>query len=145
MPLDKIKDRIEPSVKNEAKIKLLTEKMAKAFLSTKNLYDLATYLKSKVDTTTLTFAGYSRTVLARENETVGELFTLKKGTVNGPLEGKFGSYFVMIDDIVEPPPREDFSYESRMMLTSFASRVANQAFEALKKTAVTKDDRIRFY
>lgn len=145
MSLDKIKGRIEPSVKNEGKVKLLTEKMAKAFLSTKNLYDLANYVKSKVDTTTLTFAGYSRTVLARENEIVGELFTLKKGTVNGPLEGKFGSYFVLIDDIVEPPPREDFSYEKRMLLNSFESRVANRAFDALKKTAVTKDDRLRFY
>lgn len=145
MPLDKIKDRIEPSVKNEAKVKLLTEKMAKAFLSTKNIYDLATYVKSKVDTTALTFAGYSRTVLARENEIVGELFTMKKGSVNGPLEGKFGSYFVMIDDIVEPPAREDFSYEKRKMITGFESRSASRAYEALKKTAVIKDDRMRFY
>jgi hypothetical protein len=119
--------------------------MEKAYLSTKNIYDLASYVKAKVDTTVLTFAGYSRTVLARENEIVGELFTLKKGSVNGPLEGKFGSYFVMIDDIVEPPPREDFTYEKRMLLSGFESKVGSRAYEALKKTAVIKDDRMRFY
>jgi peptidyl-prolyl cis-trans isomerase D len=145
MPLDKIKSRIEPSVKNEAKVKLLTAKMAKAFLTTKNLYDLASYMKSKVDTTNITFAGYSRTVLARENEIVGELFTLKKGQVNGPLEGKFGSYFVQVDDVVEPPARDDFFYEKRMLTSQFESKVQSRAYDALKKTAVIKDNRMRFY
>jgi peptidyl-prolyl cis-trans isomerase D len=145
MPLDKIKDRIEPSVKNEAKLKLLTEKMAKAYLTTKNLYDLASYLKSKVDTASVTFLGYSRNVLGRENEVVGELFTMKKGTVNGPIEGKFGSYFVLIDDLIPAPPREDFAYEKRMLVSTFASKVSNRAFDALKKTANVKDDRQRFY
>jgi peptidyl-prolyl cis-trans isomerase D len=145
MPLEKVKGRIEPSVRNEAKVKLLTEKMQKGYLTMKNIYDLSAYLKAKVDTTNLTFAGYSRSMLARENAVVGETFTLRKGNVYGPLEGKFGSYFVQVDDIVEPPAREDFSYEQRMLSNNYASKVENRGFEALKKTAVIKDDRIRFY
>jgi peptidyl-prolyl cis-trans isomerase D len=145
IPLDQIKARIEGAVKNEGKIKLLTEKMEKAYLTTKNIYDLANYEKAKVDTTTLTFAGYSRTPLARENEIVGDLFTMKQGIVTPPLEGKFGCYFVLIDDIVQPPPKEDYSYEYRMMVSTFQSRVMNRAYDALKKTAVIKDDRMRFY
>ena len=83
--------------------------------------------------------------LERENEIVGELFTLKKGQVNGPLEGKFGSYFVQLDDVVEAPPRDDFFYEKRMMVSQFESKVQSRAYDALKKTAVIKDDRLRFY
>jgi peptidyl-prolyl cis-trans isomerase D len=145
IPLAQIKDRIQQAVKNEVKARMLNEKLGKAFMTNKDLYSLAAELKSKVDTTRLTFAGYSSSALGRENEILGQLFTMKKGVVTGPLEGKYGAYLVIVDELKEPPAKTDFTNERNTMVQSFSQRVMGAAYEALKKTATIKDDRVRFY
>ena len=63
LPLDKIKDKIEPNVKNFKKIEQLSEKMAKAFQSTKDLNALAKQLNAKVDTSEIKLNAVKRLVM----------------------------------------------------------------------------------
>ena len=145
LPLDKIKDKIEPNVKNFKKIELLSERMGKAFESAKDLNALAQKFNSKVDTAEIKFTGYGRTAIANEGEIVGTLFTFKKDQVAGPLTGNYGAYFVKLIEVTEPAPKEDFTVEKMQMKNSFESRVSNSAYQAIEKVVKIQDNRAKFF
>jgi hypothetical protein len=143
-PLDKLKERIEPNVRNFKKIEMTAEKTGKTFQSNK---DLATFAKEnnvRVDTTDIKFSGYGRTAIANEAEIVGKLFTLAKDQPLGPLTGNYGLYFVKIIDIIEPAKKEDFYMEKMQMQGAFSSR-AGGAYNAIEKTAEINDNRALFF
>jgi len=142
-PLEAVKVNIEPSVKNYKKVELLSEQMKKD-ASGKDLYALAAKYNAKVDTTILTFSGYSRSALGREATVLGQIFTLKKGEFVGPLTGNFGAYCLVIDEINEPGAKEDFNYEKMQLQQAFGSKVSS-LYSNLKKTAKIVDNRIRFF
>ena len=143
-PLEAVKATIEPSVKNYKKVELLAEQMKKDAVS-KDLYLLATKYNAKVDTTVLTFSGFSRSALGREPKVLGQVFTLKKGEFYGPLTGNFGAYFLVIDEISEAAVKEDFTYEQMQAQQAFGGRVGNSLYPNLKKTAKIEDNRIKFF
>jgi peptidyl-prolyl cis-trans isomerase D len=145
LPLDKIKDKIEPNVKNFKKIELISEKMTKAFQSTKDLNALAQQLNSKVDTAEIKFTGYGRSAISNEGEIVGSLFTMKKDQVAGPLTGNYGAYFVKILNVTEPAKKEDFTVEKTQMHSAFDSRVSNSAYQAIEKVVKIQDNRAKFF
>jgi peptidyl-prolyl cis-trans isomerase D len=145
LPLDKVKDRIEPNVKNYKKIELLAARMTKAYTPGKDLYALAVEFNAKVDTTNITFTGYGRVAIANEGEIVGNLFTLKTGIVSGPLIGNYGAYYVIVDKVSDVPKKEDFTNEKSQLRSEFEGRVANSTFTTLQKTAKIKDNRSKFF
>ena len=143
--LESVKPRIESSVKNAKKIELLVERMKKESEKTKDLYALADAIHSKVDTTVLTFSGYSRTQLGNEQEITGKICGMKTGVLNGPLTGNFGAYFVIVDEIMEALPKEDFSQDKAQAEQVLQSRVGNQVYDVLEKVATINDNRMMFY
>jgi peptidyl-prolyl cis-trans isomerase D len=145
LPLDKIKDKIEPSVKNYKKIEMTADKMSKAFKTTKDLNGLASQLNAKIDTVDIKFSGYGRTALANEGEIVGQLFTVKKGEVVGPFTGLYGAYFVDLVEVTEPAPKEDFTSERMQIMNVFSSRVSNSAYQAIEKAMKIEDNRVKFF
>ena len=143
--LEAVKQRIEPSVKNMKKIDITAEKMKQALGTTKDIAALATKLGSKVDTVILTFSGFNRSSIGREGELVGQLFTTKKGELQGPLTGNYGVYFCVINDITEPAAKEDFTNEYMQQLQGFNQRVSGTMYQSLEKTAKITDNRLMFY
>jgi peptidyl-prolyl cis-trans isomerase D len=143
--LNDIKARIEPSVKNMVKIDILAGKMTKEMAGTKDIYALAIKLNAKPDTSIINFSGFGRSAIGREQTIVGELFASKKGTLLGPLTGNFGAYFVVINDIVEAPAKDDFSNEKMQQIQNFNQRVSGDLYPALEKTAKITDNRLKFY
>jgi len=143
--MEEVKKRIEPSVKNSKKADMIAEKMTKAYATTKDINALAAQFGSKVDTTVITFLGYSRSALGRENEIIGKLFTLPKGQLTGPLTGNFGAYFVIVDEVTEPATKEDFTMEKMQEKQQFEQRVSSFMYPALQKSAKIVDSRLRFY
>ncbi|MCX6278154.1 MAG: SurA N-terminal domain-containing protein [Bacteroidetes bacterium] len=144
-PLEAVKARIEPSVKALKKIEIISEKMKKAGEGTKDITAVAAKLGAKVDTSMITFGGYGRSNIGREMEIVGQLFDAKKGEFLGPLTGNYGAYFVVINDIVEPPAKDDFKSERMQQIQNFNSRVSNNMYSALEKIAKITDNRLLFY
>jgi peptidyl-prolyl cis-trans isomerase D len=145
LPLDKVKSRIEPNVKNYLKIELLAAKMKKALTPGKDLYALAAEFGAKVDTTNIAFSGYGRVAIANEGEVVGRLFTLKPGVVSGPLTGNYGAYFVIVDQVSEVPKKTDFNSEKSQLRSEFETRVTNTTFVTLQKDAKIVDNRAKFF
>ena len=144
-PLEAVKSRIEPSVKAVKKIEIMAEKMKKSVGGTKDITAIAAQLGAKVDTAMVTFSGFGRSNIGREAEIVGQLFNAKKGDFLGPLTGNYGAYYVTIADIIEAPAKEDFMYEKMQQMQNFNSRVTNNSYSALEKTAKITDNRLLFY
>ncbi len=145
MPLDKMKDKIKQGVMNEKKLALLTDRIRKSMTTTKDLYTLANEYGTKIDTAVLAFSGFGNSAIGRDGDVSGLLFTLKKGTIEGPFTGKYNVYVAVIDNINEPPKQEDYTAIKNQLLSGFASRVTNSLFEAIKKTATIKDSRAKFF
>ncbi|MFH1159433.1 MAG: peptidylprolyl isomerase [bacterium] len=144
-PLEKIKARIEPNVKNVKKIEIMSQRLQEAMKTNTDLYALAGSFGAKVDTTTLTFTGMNRAPIAREYEVAGTLFTLPTGQVKGPFSGNFGVYVVVVDQVLPPPSTEDFYYEKRIRDQGFTNRVGNSLYDALKNQSEIEDFRVLFY
>lgn len=144
-PLENIKARIEPSVKNMKKVELMAEKMKQALATTQDITALAEKLSARVDTNAITFAGYGRSNIGREQELVGQLFNMEKNKLQGPLQGNFGAFFVYIMDVSEPPAKEDFSFELMQQQQSFSQRVSGTLYPSLEKIAKIVDNRMMFY
>ena len=144
-PLESLKPQLEGSVKNMKKIEIFAENMKKDFATIKDINALAAKYNVKVDTTILTFTGFSRSAIGREMDIIGKLFTAKKGEVLGPLTGNYGAYFAIIDEINEPSQKEDFTVEKTQQLQNFQSRATGSIYPALEKTAKIEDNRLKFY
>jgi len=102
-------------------------------------------MDTKVDTTVLTFTGFSRSAIGREMDIVGEIFTFPKEHTAGPLTGKYGAYVVVVDEISEPPAKEDYGFEKSQHEQTFSQRVATSLYKAIEKKAEITDNRIKFY
>jgi hypothetical protein len=63
----------------------------------------------------------------------------------GPLKGKFGAYIVFIDNINNPPQKQDFSGERMQQESQFGSRVTGMIYESIKKAGRIKDNRKTFF
>jgi len=144
-PLDQLKARIEPNVKNIKKIEILAGQMEEAMKNQTDINTLAASFGAKVDTTTLTFSGMNRSQISRENEVVGHVFTSPAGQLAGPFQGNFGVYVVIVDNIIDAPAKENYMAEERSDKQAWANRVSNSLYDALRKQADIEDNRILFY
>lgn len=144
-PLDKLRDRIEPNVKNMKKIGIMAGQITDAMQRSADLNGLAATFSSRIDTANVTFSGMNRSTIAREMEVLGQLFALPAGQLQGPLEGNFGVYVVVVDHVADAPFKDDFTYEMRMDTQGWNNRVSNSLFDALKKQSTIEDHREMFY
>ncbi len=145
IPLEKIKDRITQNVRNEKKIAMLADQLSKLMQSLKNFNQIAIQFQGKIDTTNLTFSGNNNSNIGREKEVTGKLFTCKTGEMIGPLKGKYGAYIVIIDNISNPPEKQDFSGERMQQESGFENRSMGLIYESIKKAGKIKDNRRNFF
>lgn len=146
MPLDKIKERIEPNVKTQKKIEMMAEQMKKAMTPGMDINALAAKYTVPVDTSSINFmGGFSRSQITREYELYGQIYSLKPGILAGPLVGKYGAYYVILDETIPAPPTEDYSNIMAQKLNSYSGRVTSNLYESIRKTADIKDNRLNFY
>ena len=144
-PLEAIKSRIEPSVRNMKKIDMAAEKLKQAMSGTNDIAGVAARLNAKIDTSMISMSGYSQSNVGREMEVVGKLFTMKKNELQGPLVGNFGAYCVYITDVMEAPAKDNFTMEKMQQEQSFGQRAIGGIYPALEKTSKISDNRLRFY
>ncbi len=144
VPLDLVKTRIEPSVKADKKVQITGEKLAKAMAELKDLYAVSNQMKTKVDTSVITFAGMNRAAITRDPDVVGTLFVSPTSIILGPLHGRYGVYAAIIDAINEAPKKDDFTSELQQDKQSFEQRAAS-IYTALQKSAKITDSRLKFF
>lgn len=142
VPLEKVKSIIEIEVKKEHKAKQLTEKM-KGF---NNLDDLASSLHTIVQTAnSVTFDMFYIPGIGNEPKLQAYAFTLDKGQMSIPINGKSGVYVIQIDNIYPLDSAYDYSFIAKQIESQYASQADMQTFEALKKNMEIIDKRYLFY
>ena len=145
-PLEKLKEKLEANVKTQKKIELMADQMTHAFATIKDINALAEHFSGRVDSTALNFTGgYSRSQISREYDLFGIIYSLQPGVLTGPLVGRYASYFVILDEKIPAPPTEDFKNLKYQKESAFSGRVTSNLYEAIRKTAKIKDERLRFY
>ena len=145
MPMEQAKERMETLVLNEKKTEMLLEKMNA--ITSNDLYQIAKELDDKVDTiNTINF--YARNIpgFGRENDVIGEIFTLNEGEISKPIKGNGGTFIIQIDSIIAAKPIEDTLAIENRLKGRFKSRVDNNyVYRALEKKAEIVDNRLFFY
>ena len=145
-PLDEIKKNIEPVVIREKKAKMLIDKINAAMNTTKEIYALAAKLNTKVDSlNNISFYSYNLPLYGPEPDVIGELFTLKKGTLCPPIKGANGVFVAIIDNINKPQNAGDFNMMRMQLGSEFTSKVTNSLFIALEESTTIEDNRLLFY
>jgi len=145
-PLDEIKKNIEPLVIRERKAQMLMDKINTAMNSTKEIYSLAGKLNTKVDSlNNLSFYSYNLPLYGPEPDVIGELFTLKKGTLCPPIKGANGVFVAIVDNINKPQSQGDFNMMRMQLSNEYTSKVTNTLFNALEESTKIEDNRLLFY
>lgn len=144
--LEQVKKYIEPLVKRDKKAEMIIANMNTALATTKDIYQLAVKLNTKVDTiNTLTFSGYNLPNYGPEASVIGSIFAIQKNTLSDPLKGTMAVYLVTIDELTEPPAGIDNSMYVNQMQAYFYSRVNNDIYPAIKDEIEIIDNRIFYY
>ncbi len=144
-PLEKVKARLEPAVRNAKKVEMTGKRIEEVMKSTQDFSAMASQLNSRIDTTIVTFVAMNQYPITRDLDVVGKLFTLPAGSIQGPLVSNMAAYITIIDEIVEAPPKDDFTLERSQAIQNFTGRATNGLFDALKKSASIKDNRLLFF
>ena len=145
-PLDEIKKNIEPLVIRERKAQMLMDKINAAMNSTKEIVALAAKLNTKVDSlNNLSFYSYNLPMYGPEPDVIGELFTLKKGTLCPPIKGANGVFVAIIDNINKPQNQGDFNMMRMQLGNEYSSKVTNTLFNALEECTKIEDNRLLYY
>ncbi|CAG0961852.1 MAG: hypothetical protein HND27_03515 [Bacteroidetes bacterium] len=142
IPFEKVKDNVTVEVRKNKK----AEQFIKELSSASNIDELSQKLNLPLERgDNISFSSFSVPGMGREPYVVGKLTTLKKGQMSIPIKGDQGVYVVYIENIIEAPEVSDYSGYKTSIKQSWASRVNNEVFEALKENANIIDDRAKFY
>ncbi len=144
-PLEQIKTQIEPFAKVEKKAEMIIKKITAMKTAGISIETLAVKDSSKVDTLDhLTFSSYSLPGFGPEPKIIGNIFTMKPGTMSEPLKGNIGVYVVYLDRYVDAPVTKDYKQTITQLLQSFSNQ-SYEVYPALEKNAKVVDNRWMFY
>ncbi|NUM49957.1 MAG: SurA N-terminal domain-containing protein [Flavobacteriales bacterium] len=142
IPFEKVKDDVTVEVRKNKK----AEQFIKEMSGISNIDELSQKLNLPLERgDNISFSSFSVPGMGREPYVVGKLTTLKKGQISIPIKGDQGVYVVYVDNIIDAPEVSDYSGYKTSIKQSWASRVNNEVFEALKENANVIDDRAKFY
>ncbi|HLO92501.1 MAG: peptidylprolyl isomerase [Chloroflexota bacterium] len=143
--LAQVKEYIEPLVKREKKAEQLIAKINKDIKSQADLEKNYPALAMVVDTADIAFGANNLPGFGKEDEVIGTIFTMKQGQMSKPIKGNQAVFMVIVDKMVVPNAKDDYSVEKKMLSNAFATRSQREINEALKKKADIEDHRLMFY
>ena len=91
------------------------------------------------------FYGSANPGYGQEPEVLGKLFTMKKGTLSEPLQGKTAVFVIAVQDFIEPAVTTDYSSVKEQILSNYKSRVGYDIYTTLEKNTKITDNRILFF
>ncbi|MCI5055898.1 MAG: peptidylprolyl isomerase [Flavobacteriales bacterium] len=140
LSFDAVKDILEEKVINEKKAEIIKGKMA----GNNDLNSLASTLGTNIETAPNVQFSTAIPGMGGEKEILGKVFGMNKGDISEPLVGKFGTYVIAVDEVVEAPVA-DYSGEVDFLNRNLTSRVEREVYEALKEVKNVSDNRAKFY
>jgi peptidyl-prolyl cis-trans isomerase D len=146
LPLESVKNDIQPAVLNRTKAKQLKEKTDAALQGTSNIAQVAQKLgKSPVKVENIVFANPIIPGVAQENRVVGTVFGLQPAALSKSIEGNQGVYVVAVQDFVNPSQPQNLLSIKQQNLNVIKQRVPGAVYQVLQDNAEIEDNRVRFY
>jgi peptidyl-prolyl cis-trans isomerase D len=144
-PLEAVKEEITPAVKNEAKSKIIIEKLkglegsldevAKAFGN-----DASVYTNSS-----LKLSANSISSLGVDPVAIGVAFSLEEGKRSEPLAAESGVVIIETQTKTQAPAIEDYALYKSQALQTAVNRNSMSIADAIKWDAKIEDRRYKFY
>ncbi len=144
VPLEVLKDGIKPLVIREKKAELIIKRINSKFASLKDINQILSEYKGKIDTVDIAFASANIPGYGHEPKVTGQVFTMKKGQISAPIQGEQAVFVVIFDSFKDAPATTDYENQRRQMAMTFQSR-AGQIPSLLENKAKITDNRLIFY
>lgn len=143
VPLEELKESIKYSVINRKKGEMLAEKMTPYG---KDVNKMITEIGAERDTVSdINFDGRSIKGFGQETEIIGQIYSMEKGQVYGPIKGNSAVYMITV---LDQKPAEGTNYDAsvREKTSVFTNAVRNNAhYNAIEKVTDIEDNRLLFY
>jgi len=146
LPLETVKQEIEPAVINQIKAKQLIKKTDEALNGSTTIEQVAQKLgKAPIEVQNTVFANPILPGIGQENKVVGTVFGLQPATISKSIEGQEGVYVVSVHDFINPNQPLNLVSIKQQNLNSVKQRVPGAVLQILHDRANITDNRVRFY
>lgn len=143
-PIEQIKEQLNTLVKKEKKAEKYIQEF-EAHKAAGNIQAVATKMNLPImDASAITFGSFSLPGVGIEPKVISATATLPKGQLSAPIKGNNGVFMISVTNRTNQGSA-DFKQMQMQAAYNIQTRVDYQAFEALKKLANIKDNRILFY
>jgi peptidyl-prolyl cis-trans isomerase D len=145
LPLDAVKKKIEPAVRNHVKARILIDKLQAAVTGSSTIDQVAQKAGTKVvPVQNVVLANPVIPGTSTEYKVVGTIFGSKPNKISNPVEGQHGVYVFVVDNFINPAPLTNAVREREQIAQALIQRSQNEVFDALKDKANVKDYRSKF-
>jgi len=143
--VEDIKEELTAAVRNEVKASQIIDKLKNGKGTLEQI--AASYGSEAMVKTAdnVTFASGSIPGIGIEPVAVGKAFGLKPGAHTAPFEGQSGVLIVELTSLNKAPESSDLASVKEQLVTTRATRAANDALEAVKEKSEIKDNRVKFF
>ncbi|MFD2433932.1 peptidylprolyl isomerase [Mesonia maritima] len=141
MSVEEASPIVSPIIRNEKKAKMLKEK-----ISGNSLAEIAQSQNVQVQTASaVNMKNPTLPGATREPKVVGAAFSLEKGAVSEPIEGKKGVYVVELLRKTEATPLPNYRGIAEQETKQRSAKAVQRLTSALKNSADIEDNRVKFY
>ncbi len=145
LPLEDVKEIIEPTVLNNKKADMLIAELKKDVAAKSDLFAIAGKYGVEVDTLTgISFASFSLPGLGIEPNVNAVAANIEINKISDPIKGNNGIYILKVYNATKAPEKTDFSAEQLGVMRNQASQVY-KIFEAVEKMAEISDYRAKYF
>ena len=143
-PFEQVKPIVALDVRQEAKAKILSDKVKNATASESDIYVIANALNAEsYDAEGVSFNAYNIPLLGAEPKVQGAVSTMREGQLSHPIEGRSGVYLVKITSTTQNEV-DDLDAE-KLRLKTDLYQLTYTIFGTLRDAAEVVDNRIKFY
>jgi peptidyl-prolyl cis-trans isomerase D len=144
LPLDNpsIQDRVKQEVLIEKKAEIIKAEMSGAI----DLNSLAQKLNKEVTKAeNVSFSAMTIPGIGGERKLIGQVFSLPKGQISQPISDRRAVYVVVVEDIIEPQPMNNYFTTQLQMSRNMANRVDYEVYPSIEEASSIEDNRAKFY
>lgn len=143
-PLEQVKSELDIMARKEKKAEILTQKMAEAKTGKSELNDVATQLKTPVESATdISFSSFAVPSAGMEPNVVAAATSLNLNVISSPIKGNIGIFLLQVKSVKDST--QNINAAVNRIRLDYETRAGSDAMQTLRKLANVKDLRSKFY
>ncbi|MCK9303200.1 MAG: peptidylprolyl isomerase [Bacteroidales bacterium] len=144
-PFDKVLATIKPLVLRDKKADMAAKKIEEAMNNASSISQLASVLRTTVDSLDVTGNISNLTKYGAEPEVIGFMFAAPENQIVGAVKGEQAAYAFVKKLKSSPEEKTDFTADQRRLEMQTANRVTRRAVATIQENAKITDNRFLFY